>query len=58
MALNNQGQAAGDYYDASGFHGFLRSATGAITTFYPPGSPSSRSRALNNQGNPRRIVSA
>jgi hypothetical protein len=38
-SINTTGVIAGDYVDASGVsHGFVRSATGTIASFDPPGA--------------------
>jgi hypothetical protein len=52
--INNIGQISGSYVvsTAQGFvsHGFLRDATGKITTIDPPGSTSTGVGAINNNG--------
>jgi predicted membrane protein len=53
FALNNAGQSAGYYYDASLHqHGFVRDSTGSITTFDVPGSIGTgiEVRSLNGSG--------
>jgi hypothetical protein len=50
-SLNSQGDAVGDYLDASfGFHGFLRTHSGAFTTIDPPGSIATSAFAVNAVG--------
>jgi YVTN family beta-propeller protein len=50
-SLNNRGDAVGDFLDASfGFHGFLRTSAGVLTTIDPPGSTATSAFAVNDFG--------
>src|SRR5262249_7204399 len=49
-ALNDAGQTAGTYVDASGPHGFVRDADGTLTSFDFPGSTQINVSALNDAG--------
>jgi len=50
-ALNNQGDAVGDYSDSSwGYHGFLRTSGGVFTTIDPPGSTATSAFEVNDFG--------
>ena len=50
VAINQAGVIAGDYTDATGQHGFLRRANGAIATFDPPGGANTSVLDLNSAG--------
>ena len=50
-ALNNQGDAVGDYLDASfAYHGFFRTHDGVFTTIDPPNSAATSAFAVNDFG--------
>lgn len=50
-SLNNRGDAVGDFADASwGFHGFLHTSAGVLTTIDPPGSTATSAFAVNDFG--------
>jgi hypothetical protein len=49
--INNSGQMVGIYQDSAGWHGFLRSADGTITTFDAPDAfPYTVPSAINDRG--------
>ena len=47
--INNAGQVAGSYSDATGFHGFV-DTNGAFTTVDVPGGSSTSAHGINNAG--------
>ncbi len=49
-AINGSGQIAGHFFNSTGFHGFLRSAAGSITTIDYPMSSGTIINALNDSG--------
>lgn len=50
-SLNNQGDAVGDFFDASWRgHGFLRTRAGVFTAIDPPGSTATSAFAVNDFG--------
>jgi YVTN family beta-propeller protein len=50
-ALNDQGDAVGDFLDANfGFHGFLRTHGGAFQSIDPPGAQATSAFAVNDLG--------
>jgi hypothetical protein len=49
-AINGAGMVVGDCDDSSGTHGFLRDASGNITTFDPPGSTFTAALSINKSG--------
>jgi hypothetical protein len=49
-SVNDEGVAAGFYFDASGQHGFIRNRAGAITTFDIPGSVYTIGWGINDFG--------
>ena len=49
--LNNRGDAVGDYLDSSfGYHGFLRTHDGTMTSIDPPGAVATSTFAVNDSG--------
>lgn len=48
--INDRGQVAGTYFDASGGHGFIRDADGIFTTFDAPGGTINSVTGINNRG--------
>jgi hypothetical protein len=48
--INDDGLIAGQSYSSGGFHGFVRSLDGTITTFDPEGSTRTEPKAINNSG--------
>jgi YVTN family beta-propeller protein len=50
-SLNAQGDAVGDFLDANfGFHGFLRTQSGAFQSIDPPGAVATSAFAINDLG--------
>ena len=50
-ALNDRGDAVGDYLDSSfGYHGFLRTHDGTLSTIDPPGAAPTSAFSINNAG--------
>jgi YVTN family beta-propeller protein len=49
--LNDHGDAVGDYLDSSfGYHGFLRTHDGILSTIDPPGATATSAFSINNSG--------
>jgi len=49
--LNDRGDAVGDYLDSNfGYHGFLRTHNGTVSTIDPPGATATSAFSVNNLG--------
>jgi hypothetical protein len=49
-AINPAGTVTGWFFDAAGFHGFVRAANGSITTFDDPGGSNIEPQDINPEG--------
>lgn len=48
--INNHGDAVGDYFDSFGYHGFLHTHDGTLTTIDPPGTAATSAFSVNDSG--------
>jgi hypothetical protein len=49
MSINDEGEIAGAYHDALGYHSFLRTQDGTIIIFDGPGLPPTISKGINKR---------